>query len=212
MGITGLAQQPPGYHLHMNDDMPRPTATSDDSRHTLTIEAVACRYADADHPRTIRTLQRYCVSGHLDCLKTPTRLGDMFLVSPESVARHIAELDEVSATTRAAANRDQPRPAAADGAAMDQARLQQPPTPTDDDRPRLAATSPDVPSRYVARLEDENQFLRDQVAVKDHQIGDLTERARETNHLIAGLQKMLTPLLSRPADHHDADDMGNTAE
>lgn len=30
------------------------------------------------------------------------------------------------------------------------------------------------------------------------QIKDLTERARETNHLIAGLQKMLTPLLGRP--------------
>jgi hypothetical protein len=28
----------------------------------------------------------------------------------------------------------------------------------------------------------------------------LTERARETNHLIAGLQKMLTPLLSRPEE------------
>jgi hypothetical protein len=38
--------------------------------------------------------------------------------------------------------------------------------------------------------------------VKDGQIKDLTERARETNHLIAGLQKMLTPLLGRPADPH----------
>ncbi len=33
--------------------------------------------------------------------------------------------------------------------------------------------------------------------MKDEQIKDLTERARETNHLIAGLQKMLTPLLGR---------------
>ena len=32
------------------------------------------------------------------------------------------------------------------------------------------------------------------------QIKDLTERARETNHLIAGLQKMLTPLLGRPEE------------
>src|SRR5665213_1736792 len=30
------------------------------------------------------------------------------------------------------------------------------------------------------------------------QIKDLTERARETNHLIAGLQKMLTPRWRRP--------------
>jgi hypothetical protein len=40
--------------------------------------------------------------------------------------------------------------------------------------------------------------LREQITVKDVQIKDLTERARETNHLIAGLQKMLTPLLGRP--------------
>jgi hypothetical protein len=52
-------------------------------------------------------------------------------------------------------------------------------------------------TRYVERLEGENDFLRSQVTVKDGQIKDLTERARETNHLIAGLQKMLTPLLSR---------------
>ena len=59
-------------------------------------------------------------------------------------------------------------------------------------------------SRYVARLEGENTFLREQITVKDVQIKDLTERARETNHLIAGLQKMLTPLLGRPrADDRD---------
>jgi hypothetical protein len=52
-------------------------------------------------------------------------------------------------------------------------------------------------AEYVSRLESENTFLRQQIGVKDEQIKDLTERARETNHLIAGLQKMLTPLLGR---------------
>jgi hypothetical protein len=56
-------------------------------------------------------------------------------------------------------------------------------------------------SRYVERLEGENEFLRSQVSVKDNQIKDLTERARETNHLIGGLQKMLTPLLGRAQEH-----------
>lgn len=41
-----------------------------------------------------------------------------------------------------------------------------------------------------------------EVAVKNDQIKDLTERARETNHLIAGLQKMLTPLLGRSEETH----------
>ena len=68
---------------------------------------------------------------------------------------------------------------------------------------RQGAATPDDVSRHVAtayveRVESENEFLRQQITVKDEQIKDLTERARETNHLIAGLQKMLTPLLGRP--------------
>ena len=39
--------------------------------------------------------------------------------------------------------------------------------------------------------------------VKDNQIREMTERARETNVLIAGLQKMLTPLLGNPKDRRD---------
>jgi hypothetical protein len=38
--------------------------------------------------------------------------------------------------------------------------------------------------------------------VKDKTIEALLERDRETNHLIAGLQRMLTPLLGRPEDSH----------
>jgi hypothetical protein len=82
------------------------------------------------------------------------------------------------------------------------------------DQPRQEApTSPDqsrpVATEYVQQLEkrlDEKDgeitFLRSEVAVKNDQIKDLTERARETNHLIAGLQKMLTPLLGRSESTH----------
>ena len=47
-------------------------------------------------------------------------------------------------------------------------------------------------------LERENGFLRDQVRVKDKQIADQQERARETNLLINGLQRLIAPLLSSP--------------
>ena len=83
--------------------------------------------------------------------------------------------------------RDRPWPAAPPHTA-------QPRTP----HPPVAAET-EAASRYIARLEGENEFLRGQITVKDVQIKDLTERARETNHLIAGLQKMLTPLLGRPS-------------
>ena len=83
----------------------------------------------------------------------------------------------------------------------------QPNVTQETDLPRQVAAD----SRYVASLERENEFLRGQVAVKDDQIKDLTERARETNHLIAGLQKMLTPLLGRPGERPEASDPHQTA-
>ena len=57
-----------------------------------------------------------------------------------------------------------------------------------------------VATPYVERLESENEFLRDQIVVKDKTIEALLERDRETNHLIARFQKMLTPLLGRPEE------------
>src|SRR5260370_33102618 len=62
-------------------------------------------------------------------------------------------------------------------------------------------------SQYLTQLEkrlDEKDgeivFLRSEIAVKNEQIREQTERARETNVLIAGLQKMLTPLLGRSSE------------
>lgn len=54
-------------------------------------------------------------------------------------------------------------------------------------------------SRYVAQLENENHFLRSEITVKNDQIKDLTERARETNHLIARLYDSLKLVLG-PGD------------
>jgi hypothetical protein len=52
--------------------------------------------------------------------------------------------------------------------------------------------------RDVERLEDDREFMREQIKVKDGQIASLLERDRETNILIRGLQEMLTPLLGSP--------------
>ena len=54
-------------------------------------------------------------------------------------------------------------------------------------------------------MERENEFLRGQVTTKDAQIKELTERSRETNILIGGLQKMLTPLLGRGEPNRSQD-------
>jgi len=93
-------------------DMSRPTTTGGDLNFTLSIEEVSERYAKAGHARTIRTLQRYCVSGHLDAQKVATTLGDKYLVTPQSVARHIEQIENCAPSTTsrpAATNRGQSR-------------------------------------------------------------------------------------------------------
>ena len=88
------------------NDQPRPDTTGPDYEHTLSIEAVADRYAGAGYPRTIRTLQRYCASGHLDAQKVATALGDKYFVAPYSVTRHLAQIAEMA---QLATRHDTPR-------------------------------------------------------------------------------------------------------
>jgi hypothetical protein len=176
-------------------DTPRQVATGPD-QYTLTIDETAVRYEHAGHPRTIRTIQRYCAKGHLDCLRQETPFGDKYMVTPESVARHIAQIAELASTTR----HDMPRPAATNVAAPFIAKT-------------VAATGATVrdmswqdaaTERYVTRLEGEAEFLRGQITTKDLQIKELTERSRETNVLIGGLQRLLAPLLGSPDPHPPA--------
>src|SRR5262245_17709454 len=120
-------------------DGPRPAATGGDNDFTLTIEQVSELYAKAGHPRTIRTLQRYCVSGHLDEQKIATTLGDKFLVTPQSVARHIAQIEELRALDMDATDRGQPRLVATDVAPVVEQKPT-PPPPIPDDTSRQVAT------------------------------------------------------------------------
>jgi len=185
------------------NDMPRPVAPSDDTEFTLTVEDVAQRYEQAGHPRTIRTLQRYCKGGHLDALKKPTLLGDMYLVTPQSVERHLAQIEEMERTTVVATGRDEPRSVATSVVQDNKEADTTANSTTPSDLSRPVATETADTSRYVARLENENEFLRGQVVVKDTQIKDLTDRGRETNVLIQGLQNMLRPLLGGRHEHPD---------
>jgi hypothetical protein len=184
------------------DDQPRPVATSPDNEYSLSIEDAAARYERADLPRTFRTIQRYCAKGHLDSRRVEIPYGEKYLITPASVAKHIAYIEE---TRQTMASRDEPRPVAAT-LPQEVRTPEEPRQPeTGRDEPRQTAAEANFVSRYVARLEGENEFLRGQVSVKDGQIKEMTERARETNVLIAGLQKMLTPLLGRPTGSHSDD-------
>jgi hypothetical protein len=164
----------------MPDDQPRPVATNPDTDYTLSIDEAAVRYDHAGHPRTPRSIQRYCAKGHLDCRRIETPFGEKYLITPASVAKHIAYIEEVRPT---ATGHDVSRPVAAVVVpeAHDAERTRTDETSRDESRPVATDT------RYVELLESENAFLKTQISTKDEQIKDLTERSRETNHLIAGL-------------------------
>jgi hypothetical protein len=194
-------------------DMSRPVATGGNTDYTLSLEEVSERYARAGHPRTLRSLQRYCVSGHLDAQKVATALGDKYLVTPQSVARHIAQIEELAALDTVATGRGMSRHVATPVGQQVSAEIREHPHTTTPDQQRQAAAGDGEASHHVARLEreveqlhDDRDFLREQIKVKDGQIASLLERDRETNVLIRGLQQMLTPLLGRPAREQSAED------
>ena len=183
----------------MSTDELRQVSTSPDSDYTLSIEEASERYERAGHPRTFRSIQRYCAKGHLDSRRIETQFGEKYLISAASIAKHIAYIEEVRPV---ATSHDLSRQVATSGDKKKPSESGASERATTPDLSRQDAAD----TRYVTSLERENEFLRGQVAVKDDQIKDLTERARETNHLIAGLQKMLTPLLGRPAERTDTAD------
>src|SRR5215212_8630222 len=96
------------------DDQPRPVATSPDNDYSLSIEDAALRYEHAGLPRTLRTIQRYCAKAHLDCRRVEIPYGEKYLITPASVAKHIAYIEETRQTPgrprRAAACRDNSAP------------------------------------------------------------------------------------------------------
>src|SRR2546421_944850 len=137
----------------MTDDPSRLAATSPDSEYTLSIEEAAEHYVHAGHPRTDRSIQRYCAKGHLDCRRMETPFGEKYLITPASVAKHIAYIEEVRPTPT---GRDVSRQVATTDA----------PKQLDEEPRHEATASPDLSrhvatdDRYVKLLENENEFLR----------------------------------------------------
>ena len=108
LGITWVATRRDWYTVTM-PDTERHVATERDQsrqRYTLSLEEVLRAFDAAQLPRTMRTLQRYCVSGRLDCLKAETPTGDAYVVDPQSVDRAIGELKLIHGDRQSATSRD----------------------------------------------------------------------------------------------------------
>ncbi len=201
---------------HDASDTPRPSAT----RYTLSLDETALRLVEAGLPRNIRSLQRYCAAGRLDCIKEETVSGLAYFVDPDSVERAITQLAQLHGITDEVRHATSAHDMSHHVVSDDQARmLDDTPRPTaahrDNDTPetqeRQSPPQPGV-SQYVALLESENVFLRDQIGVKDTQIAALLERDKETNTLIHRLQAMLAPLLTAPGERHREAPPSHTTE
>ena len=189
----------------------RPTATE----YPLTLEDVSRLFDEAGLPRNVRTLQRYCAAGRLNCIKEETATGLAYFVDPVSVERAIKQLaqlhgltDEVRHSTTSeemphtvahdaepSPTPDTPRPSAA-GRDNDAEIIPERQSAPEPDTSGLVA----VLERENVGLREQNEFLRRQVDVKDTQIDALLERDKETNYIVRGLQTMLAPLLGRGAN------------
>ena len=90
--------------------MSRQVATNTDTNYSLSIDDAAQLYARAGHPRTTRSIQRYCANGHLEAIKMATTLGDKYFINADSVARHISQIEELISLDQRAASRDLSRP------------------------------------------------------------------------------------------------------
>ena len=197
-------------------------AMADVTNFTLSIDDAIERYKAAGIPRIRRTVQRYCANNTLDAHKFAVPYGEQYLITPESVTRHIAYILEGRSVM---ANQGQPRPTTADDKITipqnddssadegDQLRVADFPGGPQPVRAPEMETIVSAPGEIVHMLRTENQFLKGQIAVKDaqlavkdRQITDQSERVRETNLLVASLHKLITPLLggrdpSRSAHH-----------
>ena len=128
----------------MNDDLSRQVATNPDSEYTLSIEEAAARYEHAGHPRTDRTIQRYCKKGHLDCRRLETQFGEKYVISPVSVAKHIAYIEEV-------------RPVATERDVSRHVATPNPNENPDDERRQGPPTGPDRSRQVAPQAVSENQ-------------------------------------------------------
>lgn len=147
MGINLSSVFSRRYNATMPDNAGH-DATAGDTRYSLSVDEVATMYARAGHPRTLRTIQRYCASGHLECVKETTMLGDKYFIEPTSVARHISQIEELIALDTRASRRDMSRPFAA--AVAEEIRISPPHAPaTDDDMSPPVAAAHD-PKRTCA--------------------------------------------------------------
>ncbi len=146
-----------------NDTTRNGATERDQARHTLSAEETSVLFAEAGVPRSIRTVQRYCKKGHLDCITIDTEISEKYLIDRNSVERRIKELqqlDRILRSTGDATSREETRHDAAEHA-----------TPRHDGSENTTGK--------IAELEQENLQLTIDRAAKEQVINQLVKERKE---------------------------------
>jgi hypothetical protein len=186
-----------------------PQLDNGELRHTLSVHDVGAALVTAGVPRSHRQIIRYCETAMLDAVKVPGPTGPQWYVSPSSVPKAIGDLKQWEAQR---AGRSSSQQDTSDRVGLEKERdnnsdtashgaLQ--PAVSDKQPSQKGSETEPATARYVALLERDNEFLREQVTKKDEQITDLSKRFGETQTLLGAMQRMLAPLLgqSDPFNH-----------
>jgi hypothetical protein len=198
----------------MNGDVRHSQTTidiGDDNAALVTLEVVSSRFIAAGLPRSMRTLQRYCAAGTLECIKEATETGDTYFVVEQSIGTAITALKQLHDA------KDRQRLAATERATPPHVRQDQDtqnevdtdgrsPTSSADDtqikQQRHEASGADM-SRYVAQLQarldekdEEIEFLREELIDRRGQIRDMKGIIDGQNQLLETIQTNVAPIFN----------------
>jgi hypothetical protein len=195
----------------IDEDRPGPTPP-DDVRHAnelVTLDVVSSAFEAQGLPRSLRTLQRYCGNGTLDCVKEATETGDTYFVHWRSVEPAITALKQLHQAKDAHRHATTPVDMTAPVAPANEPLTQDindglRPTVSDTDAAgEQGSTGPSQPdmSGYVAQLEkrldekdDEIGFLREELVDRRGQIRDMKAIIDGQNQLLETINANVAPI------------------
>ena len=196
---------------------PEPDSMNKDTS-LVTLDVVGRRFEAAGLPRSIRTLQRYCANGTLECVKEATDTGDAYFVVETSIQSAITSLrqlhDAKNQLRHSAVERDMSGdviPAVEPQNAPDHVGLS--PTETDNDAKetseRQGASQFDMAS-YVAQLElrikekdKQIAFLQDEMIDRREHLHNMKKIIDGQNNLLDTIQRNVAPVFQALASTVD---------
>ena len=90
--------------MSMDHDLSR--QQPDMSGYTITADEASLLFRDAGVARSPRTVIRYCMQKHLDCIKVDTDRNEKYLIAHDSVQARIQELQQMVTTSHVASQPD----------------------------------------------------------------------------------------------------------